>query len=608
MTSHDEGSSSDELTSRSLGHRSLGALSSNGHGHRTRGRLTRQSRNDYDSDDMTGAVDSDASGIVVKRSTGRLGRGHPRGRPSKGGMSKKTGMFGRRKNDFEDFSSEAPEPTRKSGRSTKVSKNMRDRLEDEELYADEISEDEQTGPKIISVREIFQPLAANNHFRVIHNRRCDICSGSNTASNKGTSPLIQCQGCTTSIHKVCLGYRSQREHMVTKVGEDEFVLQCRRCIGLARKKDKNAPDLGACQECKQPSLACAPFSTKKTSKHEEKLREENGGTDPITPVSPGLLNNQANLLFRCISCKRGFHFEHLPPLHDSAYSPDDVADLQEARFAEYEPRWNCKECLEVPGKPQALVAWRPADLDTYAPGTTLELLAEDEKEYLVKWQGMSYFSCAWAPGAWVWGVTAAAMRNAFARRCIEQNNGLPIMTEGDAIPEEYLRIEIVLDVKYSSRVSTRTEEIDKARIKEVDEILVKFTGLGYDEIAWESPPQPIETERHADYHAAYLEFVAGKYFKQHNSKVKERLIQYRRSNFEKSILQQGQPAALTGGKLMEYQMEGMNWLLYNFHREKNVILADEMGLGKTIQVIAALTALIKEKPKVKHALPPFRSC
>ncbi|KFY94121.1 hypothetical protein V498_04047 [Pseudogymnoascus sp. VKM F-4517 (FW-2822)] len=44
-------------------------------------------------------------------------------------------------------------------------------------------------------------------------------------------------------------------------------------------------------------------------------------------------------------------------------------------------------------------------------------------------------------------------------------------------------------------------------------------------------------------------------------------------------------------------MEGMNWLLYNFHREKNVILADEMGLGKTIQVIAALTALIKEKPK-----------
>lgn len=604
MTSPDEESSSDELASRSLSRRSLGVRSSSGHGHRARGRLTRQSKNDYDGDDMTGAVDSDAS-VVVKPSTGRPSRGRDRGK-AKGGMSKKSGMFGRRKKDFEDSSSEAPEPTRKSGRSTKVSKNMRDRLEDEELYAEEVSDNGEAGPKIISVREIFQPLAANNHFRVIHNRRCDICFGLNATSNKGPSPLIQCQGCTTSIHKVCLGYRGPREHLVTKVGEGDFVLQCRRCIGLARKKDKNAPDLGACQECKQPGLACAPFSTKKTSKQEEKLREENGGTDPITPVSPDLLNYHATLLFRCVSCKRGFHFEHLPPLNGSAYTPDDVADLQEARFSEYEPRWNCKECIEVPGKPQGLVAWRPANLETYAPGTTLESLAEDEKEYLVKWQGMSYFSCAWVPGAWAWGITAATMRNAFARRCVEQNNGLPIMTESDAIPEEFLRIEIVLDVKYSSRVSTHTEEIDKARIKEVDEVLVKFTGLGYDEIAWESPPQPTETERYADYHAAYLEFVAGKYFKQHNSKVKERLIQYRQSNFERNVLLEGQPAALTGGKLMEYQMEGMNWLLYNFHREKNVILADEMGLGKTIQVIAALTALIKEKPKVKQTILPLR--
>ncbi|OBT63873.1 hypothetical protein VE03_06638 [Pseudogymnoascus sp. 23342-1-I1] len=597
MTSPEEESSSDELGSRSLGRRSLGALSSNGRGHCTRGRPTRQPRNGDDSDDMTGAVDSDDSGFVAKRSTGRPGRGRPKGRLSRGGMSKKSGMFGRRKKDFDDYSSEAPEPTRKSGRSTKVSKNMRDQLEDEELYADEVSDDGETGPKTISVREIFQPLAANNHFRVIHNRRCDVCSGVNTTSNKGPSPLIQCQGCTTSIHKVCLGYRGPREHLVTKVGDGDFVLQCRRCIGLARKKDKNAPDLGACQECKEPGLACAPFSSKKTSKQEEKLREDNGGTDPITTVSPDLLNNHATLLFRCVSCKRGFHFEHLPPLNDSAISPDDVADLQEARFAEYEPRWNCKECLEVPGKPQALVAWRPADLETYAPGNTLESLAEDEKEYLIKWQGMSYFSCTWVAGSWVWGVTAAVMRNAFSRRCIEQNNGLPIMTESDAIPEEFLRIEIVLDVKYSSRVSTHTEEIDKARIREVDEVLVKFTGLGYDEIAWESPPRPVETERYADYQAAYLEFVAGKYFKQQNSKVKERLIQYRQSNFERNVLQETQPAALTGGKLMEYQMEGMNWLLYNFHREKNVILADEMGLGKTIQVIAALTALIKEKPK-----------
>ncbi len=48
---------------------------------------------------------------------------------------------------------------------------------------------------------------------------------------------------------------------------------------------------------------------------------------------------------------------------------------------------------------------------------------------------------------------------------------------------------------------------------------------------------------------------------------------------------------------MPYQMEGLNWLLYNFHQKKNVILADEMGLGKTIQIISLLAALIKGNPK-----------
>ncbi|CAJ0918950.1 unnamed protein product [Ranitomeya imitator] len=33
-------------------------------------------------------------------------------------------------------------------------------------------------------------------------------------------------------------------------------------------------------------------------------------------------------------------------------------------------------------------------------------------------------------------------------------------------------------------------------------------------------------------------------------------------------------------QLREYQLEGMNWLLFNWYNRKNCILADEMGLGK----------------------------
>lgn len=45
------------------------------------------------------------------------------------------------------------------------------------------------------------------------------------------------------------------------------------------------------------------------------------------------------------------------------------------------------------------------------------------------------------------------------------------------------------------------------------------------------------------------------------------------------------------GKLRQYQLEGVNWLLGLFSRGMNGILADEMGLGKTFQTIATLSYL-----------------
>uniref|UniRef100_A0A8B9L5L2 Chromodomain helicase DNA binding protein 9 n=1 Tax=Astyanax mexicanus TaxID=7994 RepID=A0A8B9L5L2_ASTMX len=43
-----------------------------------------------------------------------------------------------------------------------------------------------------------------------------------------------------------------------------------------------------------------------------------------------------------------------------------------------------------------------------------------------------------------------------------------------------------------------------------------------------------------------------------------------------------------GNSLRDYQLEGVNWLLFNWYNRRNCILADEMGLGKTIQSITFL--------------------
>ncbi|KAI9331980.1 SNF2 family N-terminal domain-containing protein [Pilaira anomala] len=56
-----------------------------------------------------------------------------------------------------------------------------------------------------------------------------------------------------------------------------------------------------------------------------------------------------------------------------------------------------------------------------------------------------------------------------------------------------------------------------------------------------------------------------------------------------------QPAIMTGGKLKDYQVKGLQWMVSLYNNRLNGILADEMGLGKTIQTISLITYLIERK-------------
>ncbi|KAJ0525093.1 putative DNA helicase chromatin remodeling SNF2 family [Helianthus annuus] len=56
-----------------------------------------------------------------------------------------------------------------------------------------------------------------------------------------------------------------------------------------------------------------------------------------------------------------------------------------------------------------------------------------------------------------------------------------------------------------------------------------------------------------------------------------------------------QPSILQGGKLRQYQLEGLQWMLSLFNNNLNGILADEMGLGKTIQTISLIAYLMENK-------------
>lgn len=471
---------------------------------------------------------------------------------------------------------------RQSNRSTRNRENMQETGLVDLYRSDSEPSQSNAAPKVVGVREAFKELARNSAFRNRHIQGCDTCG-----NGTDIGPLVYCQGCSFAYHKGCLGNRNGRDHLVTKVGEGDFVLQCKRCVNTAQKRDHTAPDLARCQVCGETGLSCIPFRDRKSPLQEQKEREDNNGEDPIAEVSPELINNVDNVLFRCIGCWRGFHYHHLPTrlTHHMDIDRDDD-EAAEERFQEYSREWKCKDCVGA-RKVTTIIAWRPSDMDSYVAGFSCEMMGEDEKEYLVKWEEQSYFRATWQPGAWTWGVTAPAMRKAFNKK----EDGPKMRTE-DAIPEEFLRIDIVLDVKYTSIVDIRTEEIDKARIKEVDQALIKYKGLGYEDAVWEKVPTPEDGDRWIDFVTAYNDWVLGRYVKiPKQGPLRIRLEKARATPFTK-LEKQKQPENLTGGELMKYQVDGLNWLYYQWYSKKNGILADEMGLGKTIQIIGFMATLV----------------
>ncbi|KAJ4396264.1 hypothetical protein N0V93_000483 [Gnomoniopsis smithogilvyi] len=494
--------------------------------------------------------------------------------------------------DEDDIEFEAP---RRSGRTNK-SKTvyLDDPNLDEEMYAPE-EEKLPSAPKVSGAKEIF-PRLEDQRFKDVHSTTCGTCGNNAHTPNKGM--MIYCQGCSMGYHKVCLGFRTTRDHTVTKVGPSQFVLQCRDCVGAKKKKDNRTPSLDICQSCKVQGRSCQAFAPKLSATAEAKLREENGGDDPVTRVEQGLINNPDNILFRCTSCHCAYHFEHLPALGGK----NAEGSVRDDRIESYSIEWKCKNCLDLQYKISTLVAWRPLDRKNHL-GKSYFQVPEDVKEYLVKWDSRSYAHCEWKPGPWVFGVTNAVMRNAFPKRN-DGANLYPKFTMEEAIPEEYLLPDIILNVKFKGNLHFESKEKDLKKEEKIDQALIKFQGLDYADAVWDEPPPKEPKSRRSAFHTAYSEFLNGKHFQtQPVSTIKERLRKFREQDFEKEIEfdagskdRQGEkPKGLTG-VLMKYQIQGLNWLLHNFYQQRSVVLADEMGLGKTIQVISLIAALALRDP------------
>ncbi|XP_026860783.2 chromodomain-helicase-DNA-binding protein 6 isoform X1 [Electrophorus electricus] len=188
---------------------------------------------------------------------------------------------------------------------------------------------------------------------------------------------------------------------------------------------------------------------------------------------------------------------------------------------------------------------------------------EEAEEFYVKYRNFSYLHCKWASLEELEKDPRIHQKIKRFRNKQAQMKHIFTEPDEDLFNPDYTEVDRVLEVA----ITTDTETGE-----EVTHYLVKWCSLPYEESTWElqEDVDPVKIHEFED-----LKKIP-------ELKHVERPLPEQWQKLEKSRDYKN------GNQLREYQLEGMNWLLFNWYNRKNCILADEMGLGKTIQSITFL--------------------
>ncbi|XP_056157872.1 chromodomain-helicase-DNA-binding protein 6 [Lampris incognitus] len=190
--------------------------------------------------------------------------------------------------------------------------------------------------------------------------------------------------------------------------------------------------------------------------------------------------------------------------------------------------------------------------------------SEETEEFYVKYRNFSYLHCKWATLEELEKDPRIHQKIKRFRTKQAQMKHLFSEPDEDLFNPDYVEVDRVLEVA----VTTDTETGE-----EVTHYLVKWCSLSYEEATWELQ-EDLDPGKIKEFEEI--------------QKLPADLRHIERPPPEKWQKLERSRDYRNGNQLREYQLEGMNWLLFNWYNRKNCILADEMGLGKTIQSITFL--------------------
>eukprot|EP00835_Amoeboradix_gromovi_P002156 NODE_116_length_19003_cov_0.233707.p1 type:complete len:1204 gc:universal NODE_116_length_19003_cov_0.233707:15109-11498(-) len=197
-------------------------------------------------------------------------------------------------------------------------------------------------------------------------------------------------------------------------------------------------------------------------------------------------------------------------------------------------------------------------------------------EYLIKWNDASYLHVEWKELTELRGMPGYKKVINFI------NNVQSAMKVLDADDLEDLLIE--QEFNRQRLIEYKTPE----RILDVDEdeqYLVKWCLLEYEQATWETNETVSNIAQ-----PQIDQFLV----RQSSTTIPSNSKKYSKAKRTKLILNQQPDYIPSNLVLRDYQLLGVNWMIYQWVNDQNGILADEMGLGKTIQTITFLNVLFNE--------------
>uniref|UniRef100_A0A0W0FGI3 Putative SNF2 family DNA-dependent ATPase n=1 Tax=Moniliophthora roreri TaxID=221103 RepID=A0A0W0FGI3_MONRR len=403
---------------------------------------------------------------------------------------------------------------------------------------------------------------------------------------------------------------------------------------------------GFCMGCMETVLEPNSSSTEPSSieKPVEKPVDSAGdiamedGT--ITDLKPKDVSPK-QLLFRCLTCKRLAHYEHLVKDRD----PDDgLAEIARS----HHNNWLCSDCVSYKWRLDKILAWRPYPPNAVEPprldNEPVNYKAQLPREYLVKWQERGYGRTQWVPHMWLLTTNAQKLRNFIlegpkVRLLSEPQNAdhiadaegesafdpnsressiqpgsktsrlphAPLPDAESRIPLPWKTVDRVLDIQLRRPLSRQNSKKKGAKKRVKTKVVIESETSEDEEsqdayeAAYNYSEEPqgytetlgeFEKREGRPFGEDDTELVIWGYFKwddlASNRRRKDDFFRHHKLNNAED-LDLGQDPKL---KLMDFQVQGFNWLCDNWWNCQPCILADEMGLGKTVQIASFIGKVI----------------